>query len=99
MRFLMGIGVLMASLFLTACGIGGEDFTPDYRYRLTVEVETPEGLRTGSSVIEVMQRIVRPGSHPSSWAIDRRIRGEAVAVDLPQGQTLFALLRSESDIE
>lgn len=86
-----GIGLLLAS-----CGLGG-DGPPTYRYRLTVEVDTPEGLRTGSSVIEVTQRMVRPGSDPASKAVRRRARGEAVAVDLPAGRTLFALLRSDND--
>ena len=76
---------------------GCSDATPDYRYRLTVEVETPDGLRSGSSVIEVDQRMVRPGSSPASRAIQWKIKGEAVAVDLPDGRVLFALLRSESD--
>lgn len=88
-----GIGLLLAS-----CGQGG-DRPPDYRYRLTVEVDTPEGLRSGSSVIEVTQRMVRPGSNPAGTAVERRARGEAVAVDLPDGRTLFALLRSDNDID
>ncbi len=68
--------------------------TPAYRYRLTVEIETPEGLRTGSSVIEVE---TSESSFPHS-TVNHRVRGEAVAVDLPGGKTLFALLRSESDV-
>lgn len=62
-----------------------------YRYKLTVEVETPEGLHTGSAVRQV------------SWAKGMQItpeattstmthKGEAVAVDLPGGNTLFALM-------
>jgi len=85
------------ALVLTACF--GPDATPDYRYRLTVEVETPEGLKTGSSVIEVRQSMGRPGSNPSGRMIFRDVSGEAVAVDLPGGRTLFALLRSDSNNE
>lgn len=68
---------------------------PTYRYRMTVEVDTPEGLKTGSSVIEVQswdQGHGFPG--PEAGGIRTKVRGEAVAVDLPNGQTLFALLRS-----
>jgi hypothetical protein len=90
--------LVLACLTLTACSVF-DDPTPDYRYRLTVEVETPEGLRTGSSVLEVEQRLVRPGQSPANVDVRRRVRGEAVAVDLPGGQTLFALLRSDRDIE
>ena len=85
----------LASIALAGCA----DETPTYRYRLTVEVETPDGLETGSNVIEVGQRLVRPGSNPASRAISLRARGEAVAVDVAPDRTLFALLRSENDVE
>ncbi len=67
---------------------------PTYRYRLTVEVDTPQGLRAGSSVIEVTNGMGR-GPGDSGYRFGSEARGEAVAVDLPDGQTLFALLRSE----
>ncbi|MDJ0978885.1 MAG: hypothetical protein QNI87_10130, partial [Erythrobacter sp.] len=50
----------LALLALSGC-TGADDPTPDYRYRLRVEVETPEGLKTGSSVIAVEQRLGRSG--------------------------------------
>ena len=91
------VGAWLAMLAL--CALLGfwltHDPTPAYRYRLTVEVETPEGLRTGSSVIEVE---TSESSFPHS-TVNHRVRGEAVAVDLPGGKTLFALLRSESDVD
>lgn len=65
------------------------------RYRIIVEVETPQGLRTGSSVIETTY-IDGPSIGDAS-GLETRLRGEAVAVDLPGGQTLFALLRSVTD--
>ena len=92
------LGLATFSLALAACS-GADDSAPDYRYRLTVEVDTPEGLKTGSSVIEVEQRLVRPGSNPAGAAVERLVRGEAVAVDLPDGRTLFALLRSDNNVE
>ena len=82
---------------LAACG--SDDRAPDYRYRLTVEVDTPEGMRTGSSVILVKQRLMRPGSNPAGTTVERRVQGEAVAVDLRKGRTLFALLRSENNVD
>lgn len=60
------------------------------RYRLTAEVETPEGLRTGSSVIETTWDRGLSGA---------AVKGEAVAVDLPNGQTLFILLRTASNAD
>ncbi|WP_147270792.1 hypothetical protein [Alteripontixanthobacter maritimus] len=89
---------VLAAALLPATIACADNTALDYRYRLTVEVDTPEGLRTGSSVIEVQQKLVRPGSSPGSQAINRSIYGEAVTVDLPNGGTLFALLRSEDQI-
>lgn len=86
-RVVLGVLAGSAIALLGGCGLIGNSIS--YRYRLTVEVETPEGLKTGSSVIEVTvteQKGIN-GSH-----LDVKMKGEAVAVDLPGGQTLFALL-------
>jgi hypothetical protein len=101
---LRGIRSLLLAIGLCSCSAesaapDAEDPAPDYRYRLTVEVDTPKGVKTGSSVIAVEQAQVRPGSNPASIGLDRRVRGEAVAVDLPGGQTLFALLRSDNNVD
>lgn len=98
-RVRSALGIILAALLLGSCGLA-DDRAPDYRYRLTVEVDTPEGVKTGSSVIEVEQKLVRPGSDPGAGlGFSFRVRGEAVAVDLPGGKTLYALLRSENDLE
>lgn len=80
----------MTMLLFTACG----EQLPTYRYRLTVEVETPEGLRTGSSVIEVRTHEGAAFPGPEAASTHSRIRGEAVAVDLGPRGVLFALLNS-----
>jgi hypothetical protein len=41
----------------------------------------------------------RAGGSPLHSQIYRRIKGEAVVVDLPGGKTLFALLRSENNVD
>jgi hypothetical protein len=97
-RAVQAAWLLLVASLLPSCALA-EDAAPDYRYRLTVEVDTPEGLRTGSSVIEVQQTLVRAGGSPANQAVERRVRGEAVAVDLPSGKTLFALLRSENNVD
>ena len=88
-RAVCGVFTLMlgavAAMLLSACG----EQMPSYRYRLTVVVDTPEGVRSGSSVIEV-RTSESGGLHPGS--IVSRFRGEAVAVDLGRRGTLFALL-------
>lgn len=87
------LGAMAMCGLLVACGdeSGSSGMTkkgyffPAHRFRLTAEVETPEGVRRGSSVIQVR------------WSISSyEINGEAAAVDLPGGQTLFVLLRSKA---
>lgn len=84
------------ALALFGCGMAGERL-PDYRYRLTVEVETPEGLKTGSSVIEISTAVAGRNSIPTPGAVSHRTRGEAVTVDLGARGVLFALLRSDDN--
>lgn len=66
------------------------------RYKMTVEVETPDGVVSGSAVREVTFEgqpkipIVLPiGEDRGGHAI---LQGEAVFVDLGEGRSLFALL-------
>jgi hypothetical protein len=67
---------------LSACGTA-----PEVHYRMTIEVDTPEGLKTGSSVWA--WRIAKGGlGNPYSG----RFRGQAITVDLGERGTLFGLL-------
>lgn len=61
-----------------------------YRYRMTVEVDTPEGIKTGSSVMEV--RLARGMAIGDQSGVTSGVFGEAVVVDLPNGP-LFVLLQ------
>src|SRR5258708_8899188 len=59
---------------------------PAHKYRLTVEVETPEGRKSASGVVAV---------HPDRSYSRRgqtRTLGDAIFVDLGQGKNLVALL-------
>ncbi len=89
------LAVLVAGLSTTVLGGCGRRY-PAYRYRLTVEVDTPEGLKSGSSVIEVTSSRAPDWMPVDGGGVAKEARGEAVAVDLPGGRTLFALLRSNS---
>jgi len=77
--------------FLAALLLAGCTSNETFRYRMTVEVETPEGLRTGSSVreVEIWERM---GDTMIGNKVGGKVRGEAVAVDLPNGKTLYMLL-------
>jgi len=59
---------------------------PGHKYRLTVEVETPDGLRSASGVMAVTpDRGYSRGGHTAT-------RGDAVFVDLGHGKNLVALM-------
>ena len=59
-------------------------FPKRYRFRMTVEVETPEGLKTGSSVMEISAyKALKILPHQHAGGGD--FLGEAVTVDLPDG--------------
>lgn len=59
---------------------------PGHKYRLTVEVETPGGLKSASGVMSVHpDRGYSRGGHTST-------RGDAVLIDLGGGKNLLALL-------
>lgn len=60
-----------------------------WHQKLTLEVETPDGLVTGSSVIEM---IVCDVPNILRAARELELRGEATIVKLPKGRYLFALL-------
>jgi len=63
-----------------------------WRYKLTVTVETPEGLKTGSAVREV-HAFRYPTPFPEDPGAKARLTyGEAVVVDLGERGILFALL-------
>jgi hypothetical protein len=69
-----------------------------YRYRMTVEVETPQGLRSGSSVMEVGGYInsqFAPGEARGRSV--RSVTGEAICVEMPGEKMLFALMVSDRD--
>ena len=85
------------ALTLSSCGLLGDEL-PTYRYRLTVEVDTPEGLKSGSSVIEVRTEVADKPIIPDANTLDIRVTGEAVTIDIGKRGLLFALLRSDDAV-
>ncbi len=93
MKFLVLSIVVLAALY------GGYKLlfpnypTYSWHQKMTVEVETPDGIKTGSSVISVKWV---DGSNPANrW--NHYIRGEAVVIDMGDGGYLYALLRGLSN--
>ena len=82
----------MSRLFLCSVLLlllAGCDYTTTFRYKLTLEVETPDGVKSGSSVIqETTTEVWIPARGVSSHDV-----GEALYVDLGPGRRpLVALL-------
>ena len=85
-------------LLLATFGLVGCDEVTEWRQKVTVEVETPQGLRTGSAV---QWAEIRMGEGPTEyygWGVSWDTDGEAVVIDVrpdaPEGEPryLFALL-------
>lgn len=87
-RGVLGALIGGTALVLGGCGLSGN---ASYRFRMTVEARTPQGLSAGSSVMEVVaMRGFRLGDRAGGGSTLTR---EAVVVDLPNGP-IFVLLRS-----
>lgn len=84
------LGGALAGL-VTGCG---GPFPNSYRFRMTVEVDTPDGIRTGSSVYEVSAANT-PKLLPEEGVRVIEVRGEALVLDLPSGP-VFVLMKPES---
>lgn len=65
-----------------------------WRYKMTVTVETPEGIKSGSSVREVT--ISTPVIRLPEVTASKKVKGEAVVVDLGSRGVLFALISFDS---
>lgn len=87
-RGAMGLLTSTGAMLVTGCSLLAGLST--YRFRMTVEVETPQGMKTGSSVLQVDgARTFAFGDQSGSVASG--LTGEAVVVDLPDGP-IFVLL-------
>ena len=93
--FCMFVAGLFLAVSMAACAYVGA--SPEYpsakiRYKMTVEVETPEGIKAGAAVREISMRS-RPMLMGESN--DTRVdleKGEAVVVDLGPRGVLFSTL-------
>ncbi|MFZ3349949.1 MAG: hypothetical protein WA268_03640 [Xanthobacteraceae bacterium] len=80
---------IVAAMILGLAGCAG---TASYRYKLTVAVNTPEGVKRTSTVAEVLFQDV---SIPANGTM-HKLRGEALFLDLgPGARPLIALLTSQ----
>lgn len=87
---------LAAAIAATLGGCGSR--SREIVYRFTLEVETPEGIRTGSSLLEVgFSFNDGPLGGVSPNAFGAGVGGEATIVDLGERGLLFCLLSADHD--
>jgi len=91
----MRLSIILAGLVLiagVAFAMSDIYVSGTWRYRITVEVETPEGLKSGSAVREAWASAssIRIGLPESTSKT--HVRGEAVVVDLGERGVLFGLI-------
>ncbi|MBX9829242.1 MAG: hypothetical protein K2Y27_30180 [Xanthobacteraceae bacterium] len=93
----VGRGCLVAALLiLLGAGVyvGYHFIFPEYtnRFRLVIEVETPEGLKSGSSVIQTSFWESGGWGPVEARGVRGEAKGEAVFVDLGKGQFVIGIL-------
>lgn len=82
---------VVAAAVIGLVGYGMTRSGADYRYRLDVAIDTPQGLKVGSSVIAVAFRW-QTAIPQSGMRYD--VVGDAVPVDLSDGTRIYVLLNS-----
>lgn len=89
--------VCSVSLSISSCAGAGGVSNDKIRYKVTVTVETPEGIKTGSAVREA-SRYTEPSILPDQGGSFYRVTsGEAVIIDLGAHGVLFSLLGAEDE--
>lgn len=85
----------VAIITVNALGAKSDIFVSGkWRYRMTVAVETPEGLKTGSAVREV--RVEKGLKLLPEMGASVELTGEAIVVDLGKRGVLFALIDEDA---
>lgn len=68
------------------------------RYKITVNVETPQGLKSGYAVREILIDTFN-GYNPDKADFNAKVRGEAAVIDIDKNIKLFALIHPNSYTE
>lgn len=96
-KFLVTIAVLLG--FVGATYVACAEIFPSgtWRYKITVNVQTPEGLKSGSAVREVhVKKNLAKYLNPDARVASYEVLGEAVAVDLGNRGLVYALIDWDS---
>ncbi|MEM7778442.1 MAG: hypothetical protein AAF732_22920 [Pseudomonadota bacterium] len=93
MKFVTSLVVLM---LVVVVSLNWPFKTYTWNQKLTVSVATPDGERSGASVVRIEALF---GRRPlSANEVQYDIRGEAAVVDLGSGRYLFALIRGTAEL-
>lgn len=85
-------------LFWVAVGLSGCGESWSWNQKITVEVETPEGVKRASSVIRYgLERYDGWYVLPEARGASHHYSGEAVVLEVSSGRYLFALLKGTPD--
>lgn len=85
---ILGVSIIIACLCaLASHETRSEDKQASWKYRLTISIDTPKGIKSGSSVWEVIR------DQDDISIIQNKTYGEAIAVDLGEKGILFGLIK------
>lgn len=94
-RLFLILQIVVGLLLISFCS-GCSKQLAEYNYKITVEVEAPAGLVSGSAVRNITVRKGSDNNLPEARGMQRDLVGEAVAVELPNGEMLFSLISENS---
>jgi hypothetical protein len=81
-KVLVGLGLISLLGLTSACS------RPDHKYRLTIEIDTPQGVKSAAGVMAVHRDSVSVGGMGGGTAV----QGDAIFLDLGGGRNLVAIL-------
>ena len=85
-----GAIAILAAFLVAAVGFVWSPYTN--RFRIIIEVDTPDGIKSGSSVIETTYFESGGWGPVEARGVRSQAKGQAVFVDLGEGRNLVAIL-------
>lgn len=70
----------------------------EFRYKLTVTLDTPEGEVSGSSVQQVIMTVYKDPTHTNGVSVGEDFKGEAVVVDIDDRGVLIGALTTDPEL-
>ena len=92
------ITALIVGCLLGAGSIAYREIFPSgmWRYKITVNIESPEGTKSGSAIREVrLKRNLAKILNPDVSSVDIDTFGEAVVINLGENKFLFSIISNE----